>query len=130
MSIFDKLKKNFGSTAGAQSGQDCMNNASLAISAGEEPTIYDVHTPQGRHAYLELGEQIRSAGYTWMTDFYPELTREQVEALGGVDITSQLLSQALNPEIDVYGYHRVLDKLEKQIPDIKKRVMQYLAKRR
>lgn len=103
MSIFDRLKNKFGNTAGAQSGQDCMQNAvqnaSLAIADGETPTIYDVHTHQGRHAYLGLGDQIKSHGYTWMTDFYPELTMEQVDALGGIDITSQLLSQALNPDM-------------------------------
>ena len=130
--MFDRLKRRFGSVAGPQPTQDCMKNAvqiaSLAIHEGINPTIHDVKTPKGRHAYLEVGGQVSSKGVTWGTDFYPELNRDQINSLGGMDVTKQLLSDAINPENDIYGYHRVLERIEREVPGITASVKQYLKK--
>ena len=129
--MLEELNKNFPELAGAKPGLDCFKNAvlnaALEIYVGEKPKIYDVNTPVGRHAYLgnEKGE-IMSQGITWKTDFYPELTIEDIKKLNGTDITKEILSEALNKTEDMYGYHRVLDNLAKDIPDIKKHISQFI----
>jgi hypothetical protein len=131
--MFDRLKEVYGSNAGAQRGNDCfhnaVHNAALALHIQERPIIYDVITPVGRHAYLgNMCGQIVLLGFTWTTDAYPELTRSQLIKLGGVDVTRKLLSQALNLDEDMYGYHRVLEKLEIRIPGITNNVYKNLKK--
>lgn len=131
--MFDKLKERYGEGAGAQRGNDCfknaVHNAALAIQIRERPFIYDVITPSGRHAYLgNIGGQIVSLGFTWTTDAYPEITKDQLIKLGGVDVTKKLLSQALKLDEDIYGYHRVLNKLEVRIPGITNNVYNNLKK--
>lgn len=131
--MFEKLREIYGDGAGAQSGNDCfknaVHNAALAIQIQERPFIYDVITPAGRHAYLgNMCGQVVSLGFTWTTDFYPELSKNQLIKLGGVDVTKKLLSQALELDEDMYGYHRVLNKLEVRIPGIANNVYKNLKK--
>lgn len=121
--MFNRLIETYGGMAGAQRGNDCfknaVHNAALAIQIRERPFIYDVVTPVGRHAYLgNIGGQIMSLGFTWTTGAYPEITLEQLKKMGGVDVTRKLLSQALSLDEDMYGYHRVLEKLEIRCPGI------------
>jgi lipopolysaccharide biosynthesis regulator YciM len=54
------------------------------------------------------------------------VVKEDIKKLNGTDITKEILSEALNKTEDMYGYHRVLDNLAKDIPDIKKHISQFI----
>lgn len=128
---FNHLVDVFGPDAGVQKDYDCfknaIQNAVLSIIDGKNnPTIFDVQTSVGRHAYLSLGHTARSKGYTWSNNFYPELSLQQIDSLHGKDVTVDLLAQSLDPETDTHGYHRVLDKLEKKFPDVQEKVKNYI----
>jgi len=128
---FKHLVDIYGTEAGVQKDYDCfrnaIHNAVLCIIDGtNQPAIFDVRTGVGRHAYLAMGKEARSKGYTWTNSYYPELSVDQIRRLHGQDVMLDLFVQALDPEKDRHGYHHVLDKLEKRFPDVHEIVSNYV----
>jgi hypothetical protein len=130
--MIKELRKEFGNLAGAQSGYHCFKNAvhntSLAIYAEmSDVSIFSVRTPVGVHAYLERRGSVYSQGLTWLTDHYPELSLNEVCALGGDNVTTELLMQALQISDDVNRYHVVLDNLERLLPGLADSIYRHLG---
>ncbi len=92
-------------------GLDCVNsayrNTLLARQLGKSPTVWFCITRKGKHAYLQIDDEILNEGVTWMNDYYPELTLEDIyrmEEEGLAEDITDFLDQAY--EQDCEGIER------------------------
>jgi hypothetical protein len=123
--LLKELRKQYGRLAGIQSDYSCLgnslHNSSLAIYGGLYCHILFVMVPVENHilshAYLSDGRRAYTKGLT--SDHFPELSLKQINMLKGRDVTNIMFWQALQITHDSkYNYHRVLEKLEENIPGI------------
>lgn len=135
--MFEQLKDRYGDLAGAQRGEwfNCTHNAvhNLLVCMGagfvNEKDIplmsaYYVFTPTLAHIYLADGRDVRSRGWTWRDDRYPELDLETIILSGGIDWTLTFLQISLSTSPDCADYARIMTGMEKFFPGLNNRVVQ------
>lgn len=93
----------------------CFQNALKAFLLVKEKypqselSIYSVDTPKGTHAYLLLNGRVYNQGVTWITDYYPNFSEEQLKQIGK-DVTTELLLKVSGLVEDQHNYRRYIEK--------------------
>lgn len=125
--LTSELQRRYPHVAGAQPGYDCMRNGLHHVALATHAELYAravmVPTPLGMQTYLVDEGDAYCTDWTWLTNYFPELTLEQIEMLGGYDITQELIRQALQITSDAFNFRKVLENLHPHIGDIREKLI-------